>query len=58
MAVTILCPNLKCMRILKVPETTRGLRVRCGFCGQVLVVPKTTSSSPETAAPATAPQKS
>lgn len=40
MLVTLLCPNLKCRRILQVPETTRGHRVRCGFCGQVLQVPK------------------
>jgi ribosomal protein S27E len=39
MQVTMLCPNLKCKRILQVPETTRGHRVRCGFCGQILVVP-------------------
>ncbi len=40
MLVTLLCPNLKCRRILQVPETTRGHRVRCGYCGQVLTVPK------------------
>ncbi len=39
MTVTLLCPNLKCRRVLQVPKTTRGHRVRCGYCGKVLVVP-------------------
>jgi hypothetical protein len=39
MLVTLLCPNLKCRRVLQVPDTTRGHRVRCGHCGQVLMVP-------------------
>ena len=39
MLVTLLCPNLKCRRVLQVPDTTRGHRVRCGHCGQILMVP-------------------
>ncbi len=40
MPVTLLCPSLKCRRVLQVPETTRGHRVRCGYCGQILIVPQ------------------
>lgn len=40
MAVNIRCPNLKCRKILKVPGTTRGQRVRCFYCGTILRVPK------------------
>ncbi len=51
MAVTLLCPNLKCKRVLQVPDTTRGHRVRCGYCGQILVVPhKSGQKSPAKAA--------
>ncbi|MBN1341162.1 MAG: hypothetical protein JXQ73_00685 [Phycisphaerae bacterium] len=39
MLVTLLCPNLRCRRVLQVPDTTRGHRVRCGHCGQILTVP-------------------
>lgn len=39
MLVTMLCPNLKCRRVLQVPDTTRGARVRCGHCGKILLVP-------------------
>lgn len=39
MAVTIMCPNLRCRKILIVPNTARGTRVRCAYCGTVLMVP-------------------
>ena len=40
MAVTIMCPNLRCRKILMIPESMRGSRVRCTYCGMVLRVPK------------------
>ncbi len=40
MAVTIMCPNLRCRKILMIPESMRGSRVRCSYCGMVLRVPK------------------
>ncbi|MBN1766158.1 MAG: hypothetical protein JW860_12930 [Sedimentisphaerales bacterium] len=39
MAVTIRCPNLRCRKVLLVPESTRGKRVRCAYCETLLVVP-------------------
>ena len=39
MAVNLKCPNLKCRKLLKVPEKSRGQRVRCSYCGSILLVP-------------------
>jgi LSD1 subclass zinc finger protein len=39
MAVTLMCPNLLCRKVLMVPATARGTRVRCSYCGTVLFVP-------------------
>ena len=39
MAVNIKCPNLGCRKLLKVSNETRGKRVRCSYCGTVLLVP-------------------
>ena len=40
MTVTIMCPNLLCRKVLMVPDDLRGGRVRCSYCGNVLLVPK------------------
>ena len=40
MSVTMMCPNLLCRKILMVPDEMRGNRVRCSYCGNVLLVPK------------------
>ena len=40
MAVTIVCPHLKCRSILQVPDNVRGKKVRCGRCGKNFIVPK------------------
>ncbi len=61
MAITLLCPNLKCRTVLQVPDKARGRKVRCARCGRNFMVPanpgdkKTVVSNPETAQPA--PQK-
>jgi LSD1 subclass zinc finger protein len=39
MAITLLCPNLKCRAVLQVPEKSRGKRVRCGQCQTAFLVP-------------------
>lgn len=39
MSVTLMCPNLLCRKILMVPDEMRGKRVRCSYCGNVLLVP-------------------
>jgi hypothetical protein len=43
MAITIMCPNLSCRCVLRVPEKVRGKKVRCGQCGTVFGVPATSS---------------
>ncbi len=43
MALTILCPNLKCRKVLSVPEETRGKKVRCKHCGTTFLVPRKSS---------------
>lgn len=40
MALTIMCPNLRCRKILMVPTSMRGSRVRCKYCEMTLTVPK------------------
>ena len=39
MAVQLLCPNLKCRKILSVPEDLRGKLVKCQYCQTMLRVP-------------------
>jgi hypothetical protein len=39
MSVQLLCPNLKCRKILSVPEDLRGKLVKCQFCQTMLRVP-------------------
>jgi len=40
MIITVLCPNLKCRKVLAVPEETRGQKVRCKHCGTTFLVPR------------------
>jgi len=44
MAVTIICPNLKCRTILQVPDGVRGKKVRCSKCGKNFLVPAATQT--------------
>jgi hypothetical protein len=39
MSVQLLCPNLKCRKILSVPDELRGKLVKCQFCQTMLRVP-------------------
>ena len=39
MPVQIICPNLKCRKILAVPDEFRGKSVKCQYCQTVLRVP-------------------
>ena len=50
MAVTIMCPNLRCRKILMVPGEMRGSRVRCSYCGMLMLVPKAKAMHMMTAA--------
>ncbi len=37
--VMLMCPNLKCRKVLRVPEGCRGKFVRCQFCSTTFKVP-------------------
>ena len=39
--IRLLCPNLKCRKILSVPLSARGKTVRCRNCGMRVEVPAT-----------------
>jgi len=39
MPVQLLCPNLKCRKILSVPSDVRGKLVKCQYCQTMLRVP-------------------
>jgi hypothetical protein len=39
MPVQMLCPNLKCRKILSVPDEARGKLVKCQYCQSMLRVP-------------------
>src|SRR6266478_2033933 len=39
MAVQICCPNLRCRKLLSVPDSVRGKMVKCLHCQTVLRVP-------------------
>ncbi len=49
MAVQLLCPNLKCRKILTVPNDVRGKLVKCQYCQTMLRVP-TPKAEPSVAA--------
>jgi LSD1 subclass zinc finger protein len=48
MPATIVCPNLKCRKILSVPDELRGKSVKCQHCQTVLRVPDPTPPTPPT----------
>ena len=39
MSCQLICPNLRCRKILKVPQEARGKVVRCQHCETMLRVP-------------------
>jgi len=47
MAITLMCPNLRCRKVLMVPEDARGTRVRCSYCGMMLLVPRIRQAVPK-----------
>jgi hypothetical protein len=38
--IPIMCPSLKCRRVLAVPEDCRGKVVRCRWCAALVLVPR------------------
>lgn len=49
MAVQMICPNLRCRKLLSVPEEIRGKMVRCQHCQTQFRVPE--SRRPQLATP-------
>lgn len=54
MAVTMICPNLKCGRTVVAAEAARGKVVRCAHCQILFLVPRDVRSTGE-GAPAEPP---
>ena len=54
----LICPNLRCRKVLKVSESTRGSTVRCQHCQTQLRVPPARRTAPwqPTVAAASRPQ--
>jgi LSD1 subclass zinc finger protein len=52
MAVLLLCPNLRCRKILSVPEGIRGKTVKCQHCQTMVRVPDKQLQPPVQAAAA------
>ena len=50
MPCQLICPNLRCRKILKVPEEARGKVVRCQHCETMLRVPTARRIGPPDAA--------
>jgi len=44
--VMMICPNLKCRKVLAVPERYRGHQVKCHYCSIVFAVPAAKPRSP------------
>jgi len=40
MAVQLICPNLRCRKLLSVPEEVRGKMVKCQHCQTYFRVPE------------------
>jgi len=38
-SVVMICPNLKCRRVLQVPSKYRGQHVKCRYCSLTFAVP-------------------
>jgi hypothetical protein len=47
MAVTMICPNLKCGRTVVAAESARGKVVRCAHCQILFLVPRDAKSAAE-----------
>jgi len=52
--IRLICPSLRCRRILAVPPMVRGKTIRCSACGTTIRVPegKKATKPAETETPA------
>jgi hypothetical protein len=51
MAVPLMCPNLKCRKILSVPDEVRGKLVKCQHCQTMFRVPESKKTEAAAATP-------
>lgn len=57
MAVQLICPNLRCRKILSVPDEIRGKLVKCQHCQTMFRVPQSRPlPAPAGAGPAAIPK--
>lgn len=56
MSVQLICPNLKCRKILSAPDEARGKLVKCQYCQMSFRVPERGKPAPS-ATPAPKPAK-
>lgn len=57
MACQIICPNLRCRKILSVPEEIRGKLVKCQHCQTMFRVPESKRPAATVGAGAAAPKE-
>ena len=57
MPCQLICPNLRCRKILSVPEEVRGKLVQCQHCQTMFRVPEVKKVSPPVAAQTDKKQK-
>ncbi len=50
MSLQMICPNLRCRKILSVPEEARGKHVKCQHCQTTFRVPEARKTQPATPA--------
>lgn len=46
-SVMMICPNLKCRKVLQVQEKYRGKQVKCHYCNTLFMVPLPSKPSDE-----------
>ena len=57
MPVMLLCPNLRCRKVLSVPDEVRGKTVKCQHCQTMVRVPEKAPPAPVAPAGAGQPAK-
>lgn len=57
MACQLICPNLRCRKILSVPDAVRGKLVRCQHCQTMFRVPQSKEQQAVGAGAGSAPPK-
>lgn len=53
MPAQLICPNLRCRKILSVPDEARGKVVKCQYCQTTLRVPESKKPGVSVTAPKT-----